>query len=229
MRFAKYGIAASRIASRDGPRRQGLGGARPRRRASQAGSIRRATADARIRPAPTQMTPADAIGRRADHAAGVDAGLHRHRSRHDSDRARGARRAADGRELRVAREQGILHEPDVPSRRARTSSIQGGDPRGDGEGGPGYTIRDEINQRPYLRGTVGMALDWADTGGSQFFITHSPQPHLDAKYTVIRPRRRRHGHRRSDSAGRCHPPGASVGRTADDRRDREEMMRLSSG
>ena len=63
--------------------------------------------------------------------------------------------------------------------------IQGGDPRGDGEGGPGYTVRDELSERPYLRGTVGIALDWADTGGSQFFITHSPQPHLDAKYTVI--------------------------------------------
>lgn len=62
---------------------------------------------------------------------------------------------------------------------------QGGDPRGDGEGGPGFTIRDEINQLPYLRGTVGMALDWRDTGGSQFFITHSPQPHLDARYTVF--------------------------------------------
>ena len=63
--------------------------------------------------------------------------------------------------------------------------VQGGDPRGDGEGGPGYTIRDEINTRPYLRGTVGMALDWEDTGGSQFFITHSPQPHLDGRYTVF--------------------------------------------
>ena len=63
--------------------------------------------------------------------------------------------------------------------------VQGGDPRGDGEGGPGYTIRDEINERPYVRGTVGMALDWADTGGSQFFITHSPAPHLDAKYTAF--------------------------------------------
>ena len=62
---------------------------------------------------------------------------------------------------------------------------QAGDPRGDGEGGPGYTIRDELNDRPYLRGTVGMALDWKDTGGSQFFITHSPQPHLDARYTVF--------------------------------------------
>jgi cyclophilin family peptidyl-prolyl cis-trans isomerase/HEAT repeat protein len=63
--------------------------------------------------------------------------------------------------------------------------IQGGDPHGDGEGGPGYTIRDEINQWPYLRGTVGMALDWKDTGGSQFFITHSPAPHLDGRYTVF--------------------------------------------
>lgn len=63
--------------------------------------------------------------------------------------------------------------------------VQDGDPRGDGEGGPGYTIRDELNDRPYLRGTVGMALDWKDTGGSQFFITHSPQPHLDARYTAF--------------------------------------------
>ena len=63
--------------------------------------------------------------------------------------------------------------------------VQDGDPRGDGEGGPGYTIRDELNERPYLRGTVGMALDWHDTGGSQFFITHSPQPHLDGRYTVF--------------------------------------------
>ena len=63
--------------------------------------------------------------------------------------------------------------------------VQAGDPRGDGEGGPGFTIRDELNELPYLRGTVGMALDWEDTGGSQFFITHSPQPHLDARYTVF--------------------------------------------
>jgi cyclophilin family peptidyl-prolyl cis-trans isomerase len=63
--------------------------------------------------------------------------------------------------------------------------VQDGDPRGDGEGGPGYTIRDEINDLPFLRGTVGMALDWADTGGSQFFITAAPQPHLDGRYTVF--------------------------------------------
>jgi cyclophilin family peptidyl-prolyl cis-trans isomerase/HEAT repeat protein len=62
---------------------------------------------------------------------------------------------------------------------------QTGDPRGDGEGGPGYAIRDELNEEPYLRGTVGMALDWRDTGGSQFFITYGPQPQLDARYTVF--------------------------------------------
>ena len=63
--------------------------------------------------------------------------------------------------------------------------VQDGDPRGDGSGGPGYSIRDELNMLPYLRGTVGMALAGPDTGGSQWFVTHSPQPHLDAKYTVF--------------------------------------------
>jgi cyclophilin family peptidyl-prolyl cis-trans isomerase len=63
--------------------------------------------------------------------------------------------------------------------------VQDGDPRGDGQGGPGYAIRDELNDRPYVRGTVGMALSGPDTGGSQFFITHSPQPHLDARYTAF--------------------------------------------
>ena len=63
--------------------------------------------------------------------------------------------------------------------------VQAGDPRSDSEGGPGYTIRDELSPLPFLRGTVGMALDWADTGGSQFFITSSPQPQLDGRYTVF--------------------------------------------
>jgi cyclophilin family peptidyl-prolyl cis-trans isomerase/HEAT repeat protein len=63
--------------------------------------------------------------------------------------------------------------------------VQDGDPRGDGSGGPGYTIRDELNDRPFVRGTVGMALSGPDTGGSQFFIAHAPSPHLDAKYTVF--------------------------------------------
>ncbi|MGH7457484.1 MAG: peptidylprolyl isomerase [Longimicrobiaceae bacterium] len=63
--------------------------------------------------------------------------------------------------------------------------IQGGDPEGDTSGGPGYAIRDEINRARYLRGSVGMALAGPDTGGSQFFVTHSPQPHLDGGYTVF--------------------------------------------
>ncbi|MFQ5864805.1 MAG: HEAT repeat domain-containing protein [bacterium] len=63
--------------------------------------------------------------------------------------------------------------------------IQGGDPRGDSWGSPGYSIRSEFNQHPYLRGTVGMASAGKDTEGCQFFITHSPQPHLDGRYTVF--------------------------------------------
>jgi cyclophilin family peptidyl-prolyl cis-trans isomerase/HEAT repeat protein len=63
--------------------------------------------------------------------------------------------------------------------------IQGGDPRNDMNGGPGYAIRDEINLQKYTRGAVGMALSGPDTGGSQFFITHSPTPHLDGGYTIF--------------------------------------------
>ncbi len=62
--------------------------------------------------------------------------------------------------------------------------VQGGDPRGDGWGGPGYTIPCEYSMLPYERGTVGMAHAGKDTGGSQFFITLMPQPHLNGRYTV---------------------------------------------
>ena len=63
--------------------------------------------------------------------------------------------------------------------------VQDGDPRGDGSGGPGWQIRCEINQIPYKRGMVGMALSGKDTGGSQWFVTHAPQPHLDGGYTIF--------------------------------------------
>lgn len=63
--------------------------------------------------------------------------------------------------------------------------MQDGDPRGDGNGGPGWSIRCEVNTREYDRGAVGMALSGKDTGGSQWFVTHSPQPHLDGGYTVF--------------------------------------------
>ena len=51
--------------------------------------------------------------------------------------------------------------------------------------GRGYSIRDEINPRRYDRGALGMALSGPDTGGSQYFVAHSPQPHLDGHYTVF--------------------------------------------
>jgi len=62
---------------------------------------------------------------------------------------------------------------------------QDGDRRGEGSGGPGYTIRDELNRLRYARGVVGMALSGPDTGGSQYFLTLTPQPHLDAGYTAF--------------------------------------------
>ena len=64
--------------------------------------------------------------------------------------------------------------------------VQGGDfARHDGYGGPGFNIRSEFTQTPYLRGVLGMASSGKDTEGSQFFITHSMQPHLDGGYTVF--------------------------------------------
>lgn len=63
--------------------------------------------------------------------------------------------------------------------------VQTGDPRGDGSGGPGHAIRDEINGARYSRGSVGMALSGPDTGGSQWFVALSPQRHLDGGYTVF--------------------------------------------
>ncbi len=63
--------------------------------------------------------------------------------------------------------------------------VQGGDPRADGSGGPGFTQRCELGERPFGRGAVGMALSGRDTGGSQFFITQTPQPHLDGAYTLF--------------------------------------------
>jgi peptidylprolyl isomerase len=63
--------------------------------------------------------------------------------------------------------------------------IQTGDLRGDGWGGAGYAIPCEYNDLDYERGVVGMALSGKDTGSSQFFITHTPQPHLNGKYTAF--------------------------------------------
>jgi cyclophilin family peptidyl-prolyl cis-trans isomerase/HEAT repeat protein len=63
--------------------------------------------------------------------------------------------------------------------------VQDGDPRGDGFGGPGGAIRDELNRHRYDGSMLGMALSGPDTGSSQWFINLGPQPHLDGTYTVF--------------------------------------------
>jgi cyclophilin family peptidyl-prolyl cis-trans isomerase/HEAT repeat protein len=63
--------------------------------------------------------------------------------------------------------------------------VQDGDPRGDGFGGPGGAIRDELNRHRYDGPMLGMALSGPDTGASQWFINLSPQPHLDGTYTIF--------------------------------------------
>jgi peptidyl-prolyl cis-trans isomerase B (cyclophilin B) len=65
--------------------------------------------------------------------------------------------------------------------------IQGGDPTGSGRGGPGYNFEDEVRNNPLIHetGSMSMANAGPNTNGSQFFIAHSPQPHLDGKHTVF--------------------------------------------
>lgn len=63
--------------------------------------------------------------------------------------------------------------------------IQGGCPKGDGTAGPGYSIKCEINPNKHLAGSLSMAHRGKNTGGSQFFVCHSPQPHLDGVHTVF--------------------------------------------
>ena len=65
--------------------------------------------------------------------------------------------------------------------------IQGGDPTGTGTGGPGYRFEDELRNNPlkHETGVISMANAGANTNGSQFFITHSPQPHLNGRHTVF--------------------------------------------
>ena len=64
--------------------------------------------------------------------------------------------------------------------------VQGGDPKGNGTGGPGYTIKAEFNKNKHVRGAVAMARSSdPDSAGCQFYITYGPQPHLVGSYTVF--------------------------------------------
>lgn len=64
--------------------------------------------------------------------------------------------------------------------------VQGGDPKGDGTGGPGHTIPAEFNKNKHVRGSVAMARSQhRDSAGSQFYITYGAVPHLDGNYTVF--------------------------------------------
>ena len=64
--------------------------------------------------------------------------------------------------------------------------VQGGCPKGNGTGGPGYTIKAEFNTQKHLRGAVAMARSQhPDSAGSQFYICYGPTPHLDGSYTVF--------------------------------------------
>jgi len=62
---------------------------------------------------------------------------------------------------------------------------QGGDPSGNGTGGPGYEFQDEFSSRTHQAGSLSMANSGANTNGSQFFICYTPQPHLNGKHTVF--------------------------------------------
>ena len=90
---------------------------------------------------------------------------------------------ACGHFMRLARSgyyDGMSVDEAVPG-----EAVYAGGPRGRADGGPGYRVRDEIGPRPYLRGTVGLAVDGADAGSSGFFVATSPQPRLDGRRTVL--------------------------------------------
>ena len=64
--------------------------------------------------------------------------------------------------------------------------VQGGCPKGNGTGGPGYTIKAEFNKQKHVRGTLAMARSQhPDSAGSQFYICYGNTPHLDGQYTVF--------------------------------------------
>ena len=135
------------------------------------------------RPAPLKIEPEGLHD--ADRAARVAARVHRHQPGHDRDRAGGARRADHEPQLRHAGAQGLLQRPAAPTACSATSWCRTAIRAATATAVPAirFATSSTICRVPARH--VGMALAGKDTGGSQFFITHSPQPHLDAKYTAF--------------------------------------------
>ena len=95
------------------------------------------------------------------------------------------RRAQDGRNFVTLAKQGF-YDGLYFHRVVPDFVVQGGDPKGNGTGGPGYTIKAEFNKQKHVRGSVAMARSQhPDSAGSQFYICYGPTPHLDGQYTVF--------------------------------------------
>ncbi|MCR9166553.1 MAG: peptidylprolyl isomerase [Nannocystaceae bacterium] len=158
-------------------------------------AVRRA-ARAALEPMPELVTSFD-VASRGDLGAPFDAGLQRRREAY-----------ADATGLRITTSAGVIEiafEGPAPWNQSAVASladegfydgltfhrvvpgfvVQGGDPRGDGYGGPGFLLPCEWSNQHYERGVVGMALAGKDTGGSQFFIAQAREPRLDARYTIL--------------------------------------------
>ena len=93
--------------------------------------------------------------------------------------------------------------------------VQGGCPKGNGTGGPGYTVKAEFNKQKHVRGSLAMARSQdPDSAGSQFYICYGTTPHLDGQYTVFGTRGVGHGACRPHQTGRQDDVGHHRGRVA---------------
>ena len=106
----------------------------------------------------------------------ADRGHHARQRQADPHRVLPRGRAEDGRELRDAGQEGVLRRPQLP-RVVPDFVVQGGCPKGDGTGGPGYQIKAEFNKQKHVRGSVAMARSQhPDSAGCQFYITYGATP-----------------------------------------------------
>ena len=136
--------------------------------------------------APAPGAPDRALRRsRAHRPGGLAPRLHRDGLRHDRVRAGGARCAADRRATSSSSRARASSMASRCTASRPTSSFRMATRAGTAKAGPGTRFATSSTSGPICAARSGMALEWRDTGGSQFFITHSPQPHLDARYTAF--------------------------------------------